>query len=178
MARRANGKNCNFAHGEKDLQNYKTSLCRYNQEGRCSDGADCAFAHGKADLRIQCKFHFEFKNGSCLQGRSCPFSHEKGAAVKRKVDEDPTRVSAVTAKEKESEDRGKWKIDYVTITRKVIVNMENDAVSLMVYGTCKNTRRRCASMIKIYASRVCNVSMHMVRTKLEKIAGVPALSRT
>lgn len=68
---------CDYAHGEKDLQLYKSSICEFHGQGRCREGNKCTFAHGSDDLRLKCKFHFEFRDG-CLQGEKCPFSHVKG----------------------------------------------------------------------------------------------------
>ncbi len=68
---------CDYAHGEKDLQLYKTSICEYHRKGRCREGSKCTFAHGSVDRRVKCKFHFEFRDG-CLQGDNCTFSHVKG----------------------------------------------------------------------------------------------------
>jgi len=52
---KCNRKNCNFAHGEGDLQqlpNYaKTRLCGdFTKTGHCSQGESCRFAHGKEDM--------------------------------------------------------------------------------------------------------------------------------
>jgi len=75
------GKNCAFAHGEKDKQLYKNDLCEFDQFGHhgCQLGKDCGFAHGESDLRRKCKFHFEHKDG-CVQGKTCQFLHEQGDA--------------------------------------------------------------------------------------------------
>ena len=69
-------KDCSFAHGDEDLQFYKTSLCPHHERGYCRNGPKCRDAHGKRDLRRDCKFHFEFKDG-CNQGSACRFSHDE-----------------------------------------------------------------------------------------------------
>jgi hypothetical protein len=69
-------KDCSFAHGDQDLQWYKTSLCQHHETGNCEYGTKCRHAHGKFDLRRDCKFHFEFKHG-CKQGSACAFSHQE-----------------------------------------------------------------------------------------------------
>jgi len=69
-------KDCSFAHGDQDLQWYKTSLCQHHKTGNCVYGKKCKHAHGKIDLRRDCKFHFEFKHG-CKQGSACAFSHQE-----------------------------------------------------------------------------------------------------
>lgn len=50
------GKDCNFAHGKKQLRHpdpkFKTTLCRnWKLFGRCSYGNKCNFAHGDGELR-------------------------------------------------------------------------------------------------------------------------------
>ena len=72
-------KNCYFAHGLHDLQQYKTELCTHDQQGRCQQAQTCTFAHGESEIRRRCKLHFEFKDG-CIRGEACHFSHDKNPA--------------------------------------------------------------------------------------------------
>lgn len=67
---------------------FKTILCRYHQEGRCSKGGACTYAHGERELRrvsphfasrepanyktVLCEF---FQHGSCRYGPQCTFAH-------------------------------------------------------------------------------------------------------
>jgi len=73
------GHHCTFAHGETDLQLYKTKTCMYHLDGRCTHGNNCKDAHSDSELRRQCKFHFGYKDG-CEKGTKCPFSHDKGSS--------------------------------------------------------------------------------------------------
>ncbi|KAM3141049.1 hypothetical protein pb186bvf_006850 [Paramecium bursaria] len=65
------GTKCQFAHGEKELRNpndplptsiptieanlvitnYKTVLCKYDQQGFCKNGASCPYAHGASEKK-------------------------------------------------------------------------------------------------------------------------------
>jgi hypothetical protein len=58
----SNGKECKYAHGERELRRtetsvdnnnlYKTSLCRsFESSGTCSNGKECKYAHGERELR-------------------------------------------------------------------------------------------------------------------------------
>jgi hypothetical protein len=88
LGRCQNGKKCNFAHGETDLQKYKTKLCTYYENGYCEkDKADCFYAHGHDDLRSRCKFHFEF-SGGCSKGLLCPLSHVKDQRLQPSAQKD------------------------------------------------------------------------------------------
>ena len=42
-----------YAHGEKDLQLHKSSICEYHRGGRCREDSKCTFAHGSVDRRVK-----------------------------------------------------------------------------------------------------------------------------
>jgi len=111
------GKHCNYAHGERDLQQFKTQTCMYHLEGRCTFGSDCRDAHSDSELRRQCKFHFGYKNG-CDKGKMCPFSHEKGstgsstgtAPTDRKGSGDGPGQQDVPASSKDDSEESGWEL--------------------------------------------------------------------
>jgi hypothetical protein len=51
----ANGKDCTYAHGKKQLRKdplFKTKLCQsFRETGKCEKRDNCGFAHGKDELR-------------------------------------------------------------------------------------------------------------------------------
>eukprot|EP00448_Togula_jolla_P033920 CAMPEP_0170622496 /NCGR_PEP_ID=MMETSP0224-20130122/29164_1 /TAXON_ID=285029 /ORGANISM="Togula jolla, Strain CCCM 725" /LENGTH=282 /DNA_ID=CAMNT_0010948823 /DNA_START=56 /DNA_END=904 /DNA_ORIENTATION=+ len=80
-ARRRNGVRA-AAASALDRRFFKTKLCTFFAEGKCSRGSRCTYAHMQTDLTAPpdlfhtqaCREHF--LKGFCEQGDACPYAHK------------------------------------------------------------------------------------------------------
>eukprot|EP00448_Togula_jolla_P015761 CAMPEP_0170589008 /NCGR_PEP_ID=MMETSP0224-20130122/11129_1 /TAXON_ID=285029 /ORGANISM="Togula jolla, Strain CCCM 725" /LENGTH=269 /DNA_ID=CAMNT_0010912753 /DNA_START=61 /DNA_END=870 /DNA_ORIENTATION=- len=80
-AKRRNGVRA-AAASALDRRFFKTKLCTFFAEGKCSRGSRCTYAHAETEVSTSpdlfhtqpCREHF--LKGSCEQGDACPFAHK------------------------------------------------------------------------------------------------------
>ncbi|CAE7756810.1 ZFP36 [Symbiodinium pilosum] len=75
---------------------YKTSLCKFFEEGSCSKGSSCNYAHGQDELResgqapgfktVRCKY---YDQGTCKKGDDCSYAHGDGDLTRDKLEAAP-----------------------------------------------------------------------------------------
>jgi len=67
------GSNCSFAHGEEEIRKnvdfYKTTICKAFKNGFCPKGQHCNYAHGEEDLRAPTFYD----NDSLFMMRNSPY---------------------------------------------------------------------------------------------------------
>eukprot|EP00438_Fugacium_kawagutii_P002577 Skav219265 [mRNA] locus=scaffold1380:77928:89294:- [translate_table: standard] len=60
-----------------EMPRFKTALCKFWQEGTCTNGENCTYAHGPEELQplYKAKLCNFFQQGHCARGANCTFAH-------------------------------------------------------------------------------------------------------